>query len=335
MKLSTSFLMIVNEEEKIKEIDKYTDLMHFDIMDGKFTENKTDLEALMTIGKYVKKPKDVHLMVQNVKEYIDVVSKIEPEFITFHLEVMQEEFIDYVKSKGTKVGIALNPATDVQDLIPYLDKIDLVLVMSVKAGKGGQEFIDISEKLEFLDNYRKENKLNYLLEVDGGINPKVMNKVKKADIIVVGSFITNGDIKKQIDKINGFTLAELMGVIVILGILAIIVASAVQKNIINSRYKTCVTQEKNLIEAAKMLTTDNASRLPTIAGNNTIVTVGELVDGNYLDKDLENPMTKTAYNRNDMIEISITSTLDDGEVINNKDYTYTVKYNNASDACHK
>ena len=205
MKLATSFLMIQEDKEKIKEINEYTDYMHYDIMDGIFTENKTiAYDKLLENTKTINKPKDVHLMVSDIKKYVDLYSQINPLYLTFHIEATDNvlETINYVKSKNIKVGLAINPKTALNDLINYLDKIDLVLVMSVKAGAGGQKFIDISDKLSFLTTYRKENNLDYMIEVDGGINPSVIDKVKNADIIVVGSYITNGDIKEQITKIR-------------------------------------------------------------------------------------------------------------------------------------
>ncbi len=132
---------------------------------------------------------------------------------------------------------------------------------------------------------------------------------------------------------KGFTLAELMGVIVILGILAVIVTTAIDRNITDSRYSSCQTQEKNITEAAKMFVTDDASRLPTSAGNNTKITINELIDGGYLDEDMENPMTGKLYKDSGTdiyVEISITS---NSEGIANKDYTYTVKYKNDEEAC--
>ena len=205
MKLATSFLMIQEDKEKIKEINEYTDYMHYDIMDGIFTENKTiAYDKLLENTKTINKPKDVHLMVSDIKKYVDLYSQINPLYLTFHIEATDNvlETINYIKSKNIKVGLAINPKTALNDLINYLDKIDLVLVMSVKAGAGGQKFIDISVKLSFLTTYRKENNLDYMIEVDGGINPSVIDKVKNADIIVVGSYITNGDIKEQITKIR-------------------------------------------------------------------------------------------------------------------------------------
>lgn len=205
MKLATSFLMIQEDKEKIKEINEYTDYMHYDIMDGIFTENKTiAYDKLLENTKTINKPKDIHLMVSDIKKYVDLYSQINPLYLTFHIEATDNvlETINYIKSKNIKVGLAINPKTALNDLINYLDKIDLVLVMSVKAGAGGQKFIDISDKLSFLTTYRKENNLDYMIEVDGGINPSVIDKVKNADIIVVGSYITNGDIKEQITKIR-------------------------------------------------------------------------------------------------------------------------------------
>ncbi len=208
MILSTSFLMIQNDKKKIEELNEYTDYMHYDIMDGLFTDRATnEYDVLLKNTKNVSKPKDVHLMVMDIKKYVDLYSQLNPDYITFHIEATNnpKEIIDYIKGKNIKVGMALNPKTHIEEIIPYLNALDLVLVMSVEAGAGGQPFIDISDKITFLDNYRKENNLNYIIEVDGGIKPEVIDKVKQlkqADMIVVGSFITNGNIPEQIKKIR-------------------------------------------------------------------------------------------------------------------------------------
>lgn len=318
MKLSSSFLMVQGDDEKIKEMDKYTDYMHYDVMDGIFTDNKT----ISLVDKEINSKKDIHLMVEDVKKYVDTYSKISPDYITFHLEVLKDDYIDYIKSKNIKVGLAINPNTDIKKIIPYLDKIDLVLVMSVMPGKGGQKFIDVSDRIEFLNNYREKNNLNFIIEVDGGINLSTINKVKKADMVVVGSFITNGNIKKQINEIrkDAFTLAELMGVIVILGVLALIVTTAVDKNIMNSRYETCLAQEKTIIEAAKMYVTDNPDKLT----NNSNISVDELKEDGYLKEKIKNPMTGEEYSSGVSVTIS-----------GNKSYTYTVNYTSEEEKCHK
>ncbi len=202
MIISASFLKIQKETDKILKLDEYTDYMHYDVMDGNFTESKTP----SLIGFKVNKPKDVHLMVTEIKKYVDEYCQINPDFITFHIECADDvlDIINYIKKKGSKVGIALNPETSVDKLIPYLKDIDLVLVMSVHPGKGGQTFIDITDKIDLLDKFRYENDLNYLIEVDGGVNDETIKKLKKADMVVSGSYITDShNYQAQIEKLRG------------------------------------------------------------------------------------------------------------------------------------
>lgn len=196
MKISASFLKIQNDKEKIRKLDLLSDYMHFDIMDGNFVSASTvSYEVMKENTSEILKPKDIHLMVEDIYSYVDTYKELSPEFITFHYEVADDvqSVIDYIKSFGIKPGISINPDTEVTVLNPYLDKIDLVLVMSVFPGKGGQEFIDISDKLDYLNQYREINDLNYMIEVDGGINDMTIEKVKKADMAVVGSYITDSD----------------------------------------------------------------------------------------------------------------------------------------------
>lgn len=196
MKISASFLKIQNDKEKIRKLDLLSDYMHFDIMDGNFVSASTvSYEVMKENTSEILKPKDIHLMVEDIYSYVDTYKELSPEFITFHYEVADDvqSVIDYIKSFGIKPGISINPDTEVTVLNSYLDKIDLVLVMSVFPGKGGQEFIDISDKLDYLNHYREINDLNYMIEVDGGINDMTIEKVKKADMAVVGSYITDSD----------------------------------------------------------------------------------------------------------------------------------------------
>lgn len=196
MKISASFLKIQNDKEKIRKLDLLSDYMHFDIMDGNFVSASTvSYEVMKENTSEILKPKDIHLMVEDIYSYVDTYKELSPEFITFHYEATDDvqSVIDYIKSLGIKPGISINPDTEVTVLNPYLDKIDLVLVMSVFPGKGGQEFIDISDKLDYLNRYREINDLNYMIEVDGGINDMTIEKVKKADMAVVGSYITDSD----------------------------------------------------------------------------------------------------------------------------------------------
>lgn len=191
--ISISLLNIKDDNDKIIKIDNLkTDYLHIDIMDGLFVNNKVDFLELPNVTT----KRDIHLMVYNVKDYVDYYKKYQPEYITFHLEAIDniEEMINYIKALNIKVGISIKPNTPVEDLKPYLDKVDLVLVMSVEPGLGGQKFMENSQaKIEELDTIRKEHNYQYVIEVDGGINNITKAMCKSADILVVGSYITMSD----------------------------------------------------------------------------------------------------------------------------------------------
>lgn len=206
MLISTSILSIKeNIDEKILELNNLdTDYIHLDIMDGKFVKNKTrSFNQIVSDINNTTKKVDVHLMVKDVKKYVDKYLLIKPDIITFHVEAIKDidSMIDYIKSHNVKVGLAINPNTSIEDLSFYLDKIDLVLVMSVVPGMGGQKFIlDVEEKIDELRLLKDAYKYNYIIEVDGGINNKTILNTLNADMIVVGSYITNSsDYKKQIN----------------------------------------------------------------------------------------------------------------------------------------
>ena len=172
--------------------------IHLDIMDGIFVDNINEYEGDYKFNKDI----EIHLMVKDVDKYVDKYKKLNPKYMTFHIEV--EDDIDYlinkIKSNNIKVGIAINPNTDICLLKPYLNVIDLVLVMSVEPGQGGQSFIPSSiDKINELKRIKEENNYNFLIEVDGGINNTNYNIVG-ADIKVVGSYITNSS--NYDEKIN-------------------------------------------------------------------------------------------------------------------------------------
>lgn len=208
MKIAASFLDI--KEPKCEELTKLdsldVDYIHLDVMDGIFVDNKTyTYEEFYDITRLTTKPKDIHLMVSDVKRYIDEFSKMKPEFFTFHYEAVSEvsSVINYIKDLGIKVGMSIKPSTDVYEIAKYLPYLDLVLVMSVEPGKGGQVFIEESiKKIEQLYNLRREENYNYKIEVDGGINDTTIKKCYKADICVVGSFITKQDYEEAIRKLR-------------------------------------------------------------------------------------------------------------------------------------
>ena len=209
MKIAASFLDI--KEPKIEELNYLdsldVDYIHLDVMDGVFVDNKTySYEEFYDITRLTTKPKDIHLMVSDVKKNIDEFSKMNPEFLTFHYEAVSEvgSVINYIKDLGIKVGMSIKPSTDVYEIVKYLPYLDLVLVMSVEPGKGGQSFMEESvKKIEQLYSLRNEKNYNYKIEVDGGINDTTIKKCYKADICVVGSFITKQDYKEAIKKLRG------------------------------------------------------------------------------------------------------------------------------------
>ena len=203
MKISASFLLIKdNLKENINLLTKCDiDYLHLDIMDGLFVNNKTwNISKIKDLINY-NKPLDVHLMVYDVYKYIDEYRNLNPEFITFHYEVNLDimDIINYIKKFNIKVGLSIKPNTKIEEIIPYLPYLDLVLVMSVEPGLGGQQFIANSvDKIKKL----KELKGDYLIEVDGGINDQTINLVKDVDIAVIGSYITSGNYEEKIKSIK-------------------------------------------------------------------------------------------------------------------------------------
>ncbi len=203
MKISASFLSIKdNLKENINYLTKCDiDYLHLDIMDGIFVKNKTwDILEIKNLINY-NKPLDVHLMVSDVYKYIDEYQELKPEFITFHYEVDLDimEVINYIKKYNIKVGLAIKPNTKINEIIPYLPFIDLILVMSVEPGEGGQQFIiDSINKIKEL----KELKGDFLIEIDGGINIDTVSLISDVDIAVVGSYITSGNYEEKIKSIK-------------------------------------------------------------------------------------------------------------------------------------
>ena len=208
MEISTSILSVKTDlKEAIDKLNKVdTDYLHIDIMDGNFVSNTTwHASSLVDSLKDNTKPLDVHLMVSDVISYVEEFSRLNPSFITFHLEATDDinKVINYIKARDIKVGLAIKPNTKIEELYPFLPYIDLVLVMSVEPGYGGQPFImSTIDKVNKLYDYRKEVGLDYLIEVDGGITDKTIKLVYNVDIAVSGSFITNNDYQESINKLK-------------------------------------------------------------------------------------------------------------------------------------
>ena len=195
MKASISFLSskFTTLETLIKIDSTDASYVHVDIMDGKFTDSVFDpIEELK--HTVLSKKLDVHLMTLDVLNWIEKLNNLNIRYITFHSEINEnkKKIIEYIKSQKIKVGMAINPETKVSSIKPYLKDLDLVLVLGVNPGKGGQEFIlNTVDKIEELKNLKKELGYKYKIEVDGGINDENAKLVEKAgcDIIVCGSFV--------------------------------------------------------------------------------------------------------------------------------------------------
>lgn len=199
--VSGSFL---SNNDKLYEINRLNnsnvDYIHFDVMDGKFVSNKNiTVSELPKLIDNVKKKIDIHFMVRNPDKYIEKICYYNIEYITIHYEIKNlEDYIDKIKNYGFKVGIAIKPETDIEKIYYLLDKINLVLIMSVEPGKSGQKFIDVSDKINKLKQEIINRKLNVKISVDGGINEEVLTYVKEADILVSSSFILS-DLDKNVD----------------------------------------------------------------------------------------------------------------------------------------
>ncbi len=199
MKVATSILSVKDDLKKcIDELNNTdTDYIHLDIMDGEFVENKTwHMDDLLPVLEDNNKPLDVHLMVNDVMNYINEFSFLNPSYITFHYEAVDDvnEMIDYVKKLGIKVGLAIKPSTKYEEILPYLPKLDEVLVMSVHPGKSGQSFIESTpEKIKFIKDEIIKQNTKTVINVDGGINNETGLLCKEAgvDILVSASYIHN------------------------------------------------------------------------------------------------------------------------------------------------
>lgn len=203
VEIATSILNAKKEKiiDTIYDLEKAkTDYFHIDVMDGEFVKNDTHdimLEYSEYLDHITKVPKDVHLMVKNVKNYIDSYAIFAPNIITFHYEALENDeevmkTIEYAKTKGRRVGLAIKPETNVEKIKKFLPYVHVVLVMTVEPGKGGQEIIkDTIEKIKELDKYRTEEKLDFDIEADGGIKVENSQEIiaAGADILVAGTAI--------------------------------------------------------------------------------------------------------------------------------------------------
>lgn len=202
MKIAPSILSVDKKDyprviKHLEELNVY--MLHLDVMDGKFVQNTTyDYQEVEKINKQTCLILDTHLMIEHPEDYVVDYIDAGSTYVTFHYEAttQPENVIKLIKSNNAFAGISIKPNTPKELLDEYLSIVDLVLVMSVEPGKGGQSFMESSlSKIKYYDEMRKLHNYNYIIEVDGGINNETIKLAKNAgaDVVVVGSYLMNSN----------------------------------------------------------------------------------------------------------------------------------------------
>tara|TARA_B110000444_G_scaffold120461_1_gene113292 strand:- start:6124 stop:6774 length:651 start_codon:yes stop_codon:yes gene_type:complete len=206
--LAADFANIQREFEMINS--SQADWFHIDVMDGIFVPNISfGMPVISAMKKHAKKPLDVHLMIVNPDQYISKFKQIGADILTVHYEACPHlhRTLQVIKDQGMKAGVALNPHTPVSLLSDIIKEIDLVCLMSVNPGFGGQYFIEHTyDKTRELKKLILDNKTNTLIEIDGGVNDKNAKSLIKvgADVLVAGSFVFKSD--NPLDTISNLKL---------------------------------------------------------------------------------------------------------------------------------
>ncbi len=196
-----------NLERDIKRVESAgADWLHVDVMDGHFVPNITiGVPVVKSIKKVSNIPLDVHLMIENPEKYIEPFAKAGADILTFHFEAVKDVkgIIKLIKSFGVKAGMSIKPKTKPEDVLEFLPELDLLLVMTVEPGFGGQSFMhDCAEKLPIIREYASEN---MVIQVDGGINAETAKicTIKGANSLVAGNYVYNSDdIQKAISSLR-------------------------------------------------------------------------------------------------------------------------------------
>ena len=206
--LSADFGHLADDLEMINRSE--ADWLHIDVMDGTFVPNISfGFPLMVPMHKYCNKPLDVHLMIVHPEKYVERFCDAGAWSVGFHLEAVDDPMpiLDLIKAKGVRTCLTINPDIDVKRLVPYLDKVDMVLLMSVFAGFGGQKFIPYTiEKLLSLKKIIKSHSLSTDVEVDGGVNLENASRILDAgaNILVAGSAVFSNETGSITDNVRAF-----------------------------------------------------------------------------------------------------------------------------------
>lgn len=183
------------------------DLLHVDVMDGHFVPNLTiGVPVVESLKKVSPLPLDVHLMIEKPERFIEDFIKAGSDYLTIHVESTASpgDVLKKIRSLGAKAGITLRPRTPLKDIEAFLPLADLVLVMTVEPGFGGQSFMaDQVVKMQELASLRREKGYTYLIEVDGGVSDKTVGQCQDADVFVAGSYVFKNDYRTAIRTLKG------------------------------------------------------------------------------------------------------------------------------------
>ncbi len=204
--LAADFNRLGGQIHELEEND--VEILHIDVMDGMFVPSISfGMPVITSIRKESRLFFDVHLMVQDPIRYIEEFVKDGADSITVHVEACEDvrAALGEIKTHGIECGISINPETSVEAVVPYLEMVDMVLVMTVHPGFGGQKLIpETLKKVEYLAGLRKERNLHYNIEIDGGVNRKNLGEIVSlgVDIVVAGTAVFQGDISENMKMVK-------------------------------------------------------------------------------------------------------------------------------------
>jgi ribulose-phosphate 3-epimerase len=203
--LSADFSILRDEIQKVEKCG--ADWIHIDVMDGHFVPNITiGAPVVKSLRPVTKIPFDVHLMIERPELFVDEFISAGADYLTIHVEATQNpaKVLDMIRDQNCKSGISLRPATSIDQILPLLPKVDLILIMTVNPGFGGQSFMpDQTSKIHRVRKELKKIGSEALIEIDGGVNAETARTCREADVLVAGSYIFKNDYKKAIASLKG------------------------------------------------------------------------------------------------------------------------------------